>query len=129
MKILKDEKGQSLVEFTIVLPILLILIMGMIESGMMLNSYITIENASREGARAGIIGNSDNQIKELIIARSPSLDPDNLTISIIPNELNRKSGDSLLVKVTYNYKIIVPIINGVFGNSVLLNGETSMRVE
>ena len=126
---LKNQKGQALVEFAIILPILLLLVMGILQFGMILNSYLTIENASREGARAGIVGSSDTEIQNLIISTSPSLDPKNLIVSITPTEANRKSGDTIIVKVTYNYNLIVPIISSLFNNVVVLNGQTSMRVE
>ena len=129
MKSLRNNKGQALVEFAIVLPILLLLVMGIFQFGMMLNSYLTIENASREGARAGIIGSSDAEIQELIIATSPVLNPLDLTVSITPDEINRKAGDTLTVKLTYNYKLTVPIISSLFNNEVVLDGQTSMRVE
>jgi Flp pilus assembly protein TadG len=105
------------------------LVMGILQFGMMLNSYLAIENAAREGARAGIIGSSDAEIQSLIISTSPSLDPNNLTVTITPNDSTRKSGDTLTVKVIYNYKLNVPIISSAFHNAVLLNGQTSMRVE
>ncbi len=129
IKKLKNQKGQALVEFTIVLPILMLLIMGIFQFGMMLNAYITIGNAAREGARAGIIGSSDAEIQNLIISTSPSLEPENLAASIIPSETNRISGGTLTVNVTYNYKLTVPIISSLFNNVIVLNGQTSMRVE
>lgn len=129
MKNLKNHKGQALVEFAIILPVILLLVMGIFQFGMMLNSYLTIENASREGARAGIVGSSDAEIQELIIAISPILDPLNVTVDITPNETDRGSGDTLTVKVTYNYKLTVPIISSLFNNVIVLNGQTSMRVE
>lgn len=125
---LKNQKGQALVEFALILPILLILVMAILQFGMMLNSYLTIENASREGARAGIVGSSDVEIKQLIISTSPRLNPQNLTVSITPDETVRKSGDTLTVNVSYNYEPIVPIISSLL-NNVVLNGQTSMRVE
>lgn len=129
MKILKKQKGQALVEFAIILPLLLMLVMGILQFGMMLNVYLAIENASREGARAGIVGSSDAEIQQLIISTSPSLDPENLTVTITPDETNRSSGDTITVKVTYNYKLIVPIISRLFNNEVILNEQTSMRIE
>ena len=50
-----SHKGQSLIEFALVLPILLIITFGIIEFGMMLYNQQIITNASREGARAGIV--------------------------------------------------------------------------
>jgi len=43
--------GQSLVEFTLLLPILLIMISGLIELGLMLNVYLDLIDAAREAAR------------------------------------------------------------------------------
>jgi hypothetical protein len=43
--------GQSLVEFTLMLPILLIMISGLIEMGLMLNVYLDLIDAARESAR------------------------------------------------------------------------------
>ena len=129
IKNLKNQRGQALVEFTIVLPILMLLIMGIFQFGMMLNAYITIGNAAREGARAGIIGSSDAEIQNLIISTSPSLEPKNLSVSITPSGTNRISGGTLTVNVTYNYKLTVPIISSLFNNVIVLNGQTSMRVE
>jgi len=129
LKSLKNQKGQALVEFAIVLPILLMLVMGIIQFGMMLNSYLAIENASREGARAGIVGSTDAEIESLIIASSPSLDPADLTVTLTPSEANRSSGDTLTVTVTYNYKFTIPIISNLFNNGKILTGQTSMRIE
>ncbi|SHI95900.1 Flp pilus assembly protein TadG [Clostridium cavendishii DSM 21758] len=129
MKNLKNQKGQALVEFAIILPIFLILVMGIIQFGMILNTYLSIENASREGARNGIIGSTDSEIQNLIKTISPSLDTQSLTVNITPNEITRKPGDTLTVKVSYNYKLTVPIISNLFNNIVVLNGQTSMRVE
>lgn len=47
------QRGQSVVEFAIILPFLMLLILGGIEFGFILNSNISLEYASREGARVG----------------------------------------------------------------------------
>ncbi len=49
------QKGASAVEFAIVLPLLLIFIFGIIEFGILFYNKAVITNASREGARAGIV--------------------------------------------------------------------------
>ena len=46
-------RGQSLVEFTILLPLLLLMISGLIEFGFMLNYYLDLIDAAREAARWG----------------------------------------------------------------------------
>lgn len=129
MRFVKDEKGQSLVEFSIILPIVVLVLMGMIEFGLMLNSYLMVENASREGARTGIVGSTDMEIVSQITVVSPGLKNDRLTVNITPTESQRKSGDTLTVSVTYNYQMTVPIISNLFSNPIQLRAQTSMRME
>lgn len=52
---LKGQRGASIVEFAIVLPLLLLLVFGIIEFGLLLYNKAMVTNASREGARAGIV--------------------------------------------------------------------------
>ena len=126
---LKDKKGQALVEFAIILPVLLLLIMGIMEFGMMLNSYLTIENASREGARLGIVGGTTDEIKSCVISVSPNLNAADLSVLINPDDGYRNSGDTLTVTVDYNYHTTVPIISNLLNNIVVLKASTSMRIE
>jgi Flp pilus assembly protein TadG len=50
-----SQKGASAVEFALVLPLLIIITFGIIEFGIYLFNQQVITNASREGARAGIV--------------------------------------------------------------------------
>ena len=47
------ERGQGLVEFTLLLPVFLMLLLAMLEFGFVFDHFLTIQYASREGARAG----------------------------------------------------------------------------
>ena len=129
MKNLKNEKGQSLIEFAILLPLLLLLLMGILEFGLMLNAYLSINNSAREGARLGIVDGSNLEISELITNLSPNLNTENLAVNIIPLEGSRKSGDTLTVEVIYNYQVIIPIISNILNDVVVLKAKTSMRIE
>ena len=48
-------RGQSLVEFALVLIPLMLLILGVVQFGLIFNTYVTMTNAAREGARSGTI--------------------------------------------------------------------------
>lgn len=52
---IKNESGQSLVEFALVVPILLLFILGILEFGWLLNAKITLTGGAREGARAAVV--------------------------------------------------------------------------
>jgi hypothetical protein len=47
----RKSKGQSMVEFAILLPLLLMLFTGMVEFGFMLNTYLSLLDATRQAAR------------------------------------------------------------------------------
>ena len=49
------ERGQSLVEFALVLMPLFFIVLGIIQFGFIFNTYVTMTNAAREGARTGTI--------------------------------------------------------------------------
>jgi len=49
----RDERGQGLVEFTIIVPVFVLLLLGMLEFGFVFDHTLTIQYASREGARVG----------------------------------------------------------------------------
>lgn len=56
---LKSEKGVSAVEFALIAPLLFVLTFGIVEFGLFLFDKAVITNASREGARAAIVYNTE----------------------------------------------------------------------
>ena len=59
------SKGQSLVELTLVLPILLLMLLGLMELGMLLRAYLVVVNANREAARFASRGTfTDGQVAQ-----------------------------------------------------------------
>jgi len=64
------QRGAAVVEFALILPILLLLLVGTIDASLALYDKAVITNASREGARAGIVARSpsltDAQIQQIV---------------------------------------------------------------
>ena len=50
-----DERGAELIEFAFALPILLLVVAGIVDFGILFQRYETVTNAAREGARIGIL--------------------------------------------------------------------------
>jgi hypothetical protein len=74
----RDERGQGVVELTMVVPIILLLLLGILEFGMMFNDLLTIGYASREGSRAGAA-----LAHGRTTSCSPSTDPDGVDKTVI----------------------------------------------
>ena len=57
-----NERGQTLAEFAMIAPILVILIFGFVDVARLYNAWVTVQGAAREGARYGVTGRSDCSI-------------------------------------------------------------------
>ena len=55
MQVLRRAGGQSLAEFALIAPLLVVVLFGIVELGILLNVYIGMTNSAREAARAGAI--------------------------------------------------------------------------
>ena len=55
----RAERGAELIEMAIVTPVLLMIIAGIFDFGMMFRSYEVVTNAAREGARVGVLPGYD----------------------------------------------------------------------
>ena len=129
MRCWKRNKGQSLVETAIVLPLILLLIMGIIDFGLLFNNYIVISNASREAARKGSLGGTDDEIQLMIQNLTSTLDDSRLDIDIYPAQSMRFHGSDIQVSIEYRNKLITPIIGSLLGNDIPLRSQVIMRVE
>jgi len=126
LNFLKSSDGQSLVEFALVAPILIALILGMIEFGWILNGKITITSAAREGARTAIVYESATQASTAVNnAVSKSAESSSLTGLTTATEFNEAS-QSAIVNVNAKIK---PIIGLFFKDDVNLNAKAEMRIE
>ena len=57
---LGDRAGQALAEFTLVLPVLILLVFGIIEFGLAFRTHQIVTNSAREGARTAVIPSTDS---------------------------------------------------------------------
>ncbi len=136
-----SEKGASVVEFALILPLLLVMLFGIIEFGLILYDQAMLTNASREGARAGIISSSprlsEAQIRtialnylddgHLLKTFDSSTATPNVT-ALIPADPS--FGEDLTVKVSYvyNFLLIPGFIPGI-PSSITLAAESVMKYE
>lgn len=138
MKTVKDnQSGAAAIEFALVLPVLVLILFGIIEFSIMLYDKAMITNASREGARAGIVYAYPDRVSETeIIAVVNQYCQDHLisfdeasTVStnVTPGT---GAGDPLTVNVTYEYGFLVlpNFMTGLTG-PINLSAETVMRME
>ncbi len=127
--VIKNQRGQAMVEMALILPILILLIFGIIEFGRIFASYLMVNNAAREGARYAAVGATDAEITALVMQRSSALDEDQLTVNIDPPEGSRVHAQGVEIFVVYPVRVYAPVISNITGDPYLVSAQVTMRVE
>lgn len=105
------ERGATIVEFALILPILLMLVMGIIELAIAFNRQQGLHAAAREGAREGSIPtSSQSDISDRVNAALVGVPLDSaVTITISPNvTLPCDSSDAVIVVVQATETVSIP---------------------
>ena len=111
-------------EFALVLPILLLIVFGIIEFGLIFNAYVTVISSSREGARYGIVGDrNEAEIVQKVKDTAGILDAGKLDVNV------QNTGTEITVVVVYHADILDPIMGGILGKSIPLRAKTTMAME
>ena len=128
------ERGQSLAEFVLVLPIFLILIFAIVDFGMGFHSWITVTNSAREGARLGSVRADAPSIEDRVRDTADSLDQAKLTVAV--TNAQGDPGESVVVDVDYQYDLITPLAGlvaflsgGTIGPTLTFSSTADMRLE
>lgn len=124
----KNNRGQSLVETALVLPIILLMLLGILEFGRILSAWMIITHGSREGARLASLGGTNTQITARVKAVSNTLNLGSMTVTISPSS-NRSTGAMVTVRVNYSVDLLTPFIGAIIGDPLPMNAKTTMRVE
>ena len=83
-RLVNDEHGATLVEFALVAPVVLLVVVACLDFARALNAYVTVANASREGARyATLHPAADNAaIRSAVRSRAVPLDTSAISVNV-----------------------------------------------
>ncbi|HLF79367.1 MAG TPA: TadE/TadG family type IV pilus assembly protein [Dehalococcoidia bacterium] len=151
------ERGQSLIELALTLPILLVLLMGLIEFGHAYNSYLTLVASGRDAARMAAQGGATGTTLRTLVENETARLPADNDLDAINNEctvpaggvciegidLLTGSGDGfcqggedgsstpnkcVTVKVCYDHPMIIGIPFFSTADSIHMCSKTTMRL-
>lgn len=117
-----------MVEFSVSLPVLLLIIAGILEFSRLGGALLLVNFGAREGARVAALGANDSAIIEQVKQATLFLDDAKLVVDIDP-EVERTSSHEVSVTVKYPVDINIPIINKITGTPKWVTGNLTMRVE
>lgn len=113
MNRVRDQRGQTAVEFALVAPLLVVLLLGIIQVGIAFHDYVTITDAARAGARKAIVarftGGNTATTKQAVRDAASDLDQSKLGVDVTPTTLDT-AGSQVTVTATYPYTIDIPLL-------------------
>jgi PKD repeat protein len=140
----RRTKGQALVEFALVIPVMLLLVVSGLDAGRLFFSWIEVSNAAREAAAyaggnptdtSGITAhatteaNAQKQGGEGTMSVAVTCaDTARVTIACSSAPGGSGTGNTVTVQVTRPFSFVTPIIGNLLGNSVSLTGSATSAV-
>jgi Flp pilus assembly protein TadG len=113
------RNGQALVEFALVVPILLLLMMGVVDIGRLLFTYIALEDAVQEGSiYAAHEPAPISEIEQRVLTSSNHPEVTGATVSVSCT-LATTPG-TITVTASYPVPMITPVVSGILGGSVAM---------
>jgi Flp pilus assembly protein TadG len=124
---IKSERGQTMTEFALVLPILILLLFGVVQFGITFNNYLMLTDAVRAGARKGTVSrhmaDPVGAVEQQVRAAGTDLDAGDLDITVVSTW---QQGSDVTVSASYPYSIS---LLGLVVKSGELTSTTTERVE
>ena len=121
-----EQQGQTMVEFVLVLPILLVVLFGIIQFGITFKDYVTLTDAVRAGARTAAVSRFSADPVADTVARVKSASDLNASKVAVAVTSTWVHGDDVIVTAKYPYSIS---LLGVVVASGDLSSSTTERVE
>ncbi len=114
------EDGATAIEFALVLPILIMILVGTFEFGLAYNNYLAITHAAREGARMAAVGAYD---ETAVRSDAYPVNPTSVTLTYPEGDDHGKPAE---VTVRANFDLSIPF----WGETMIpLQSRASMRIE
>jgi Flp pilus assembly protein TadG len=121
MKHSRREKGQSLLEFALILPVLLIVLAGVLDLGRLYYSYIAVTDAAAEGATYAAMP-PDVSDRDEVFQRAQEASRGLVQIDSGMVEVDCPSvasGAPVTVTVSYSFTVATPLVNVIVPDGVL----------
>ena len=137
---LRDERGASVVEFALVIPVLMLLLLGMVDLGKAFNYWIDTTHLANMGARWAAVDKNPGQpsamtLQQYVRSRANTNElknggsgsiPDPLVVCITPGA---NPGDVVLVEVKSKYRWLPFVGNKISILETEIRGSAEMRME
>ena len=133
----RDDRGQTITEFALILPIFLLVLVGIVDFGRAVYASSTIQNAAREAVRVAIVNQNLTVIDTEAIEHAVALGVDGADVDVNFLDPDYTAGDCTTtpdvgciveVEVRYAYNAATPILGNIVG-TINMSGSSRQPIE
>jgi Flp pilus assembly protein TadG len=114
------------VEFALVLPLILVVALALVQTGLLVRDRLLVEAAARAGARAAAVQEDASAIRSEALAAAPSLEDGAFELAITRAGAR---GEPVTVSIRYAAPVRVPFVEWLFHDAVGMSTSTTARQE
>jgi Flp pilus assembly protein TadG len=123
---IRSHGGSAAVEFALVLPLVLVVALALVQTGLLVRDRLLVEASARAGARAAAVQDDEAAIRAAAIGAAPSLDEGSVVVDV--TRVGAR-GEPVTVSIHYLARVRVPFVEWLFGPSVAFTSSTTARQE
>ncbi len=116
-----SDRGAAAVEFALVFPLLVLILIGIVEYGSVFNTQLMLTSAAREGARAMAVTGDAAAARAAVIDAAIGLSPALTAANVTVTPTSCSATTTVAVTITY----AKPYLTGLFGATVALEGKST----
>lgn len=120
------ERGSAAVEFALVFPLILLLLLAFMQIGVLARDQLVLTQASRAGAREAAVDPSAGAVEEAVRSAAVGLEGDRLRVEIVRAGAR---GSQVSVSLAYEVPTAATLAGWLLPASVTLRGTATMRQE
>ena len=120
------ERGSAAVEFALLLPILLLVLLALVQVGVLARDQLVLTQASRAGAREAAVDGSVEAVDEAVRSAATGLDAGRVAIDVA---WSGERGDPVTVSLVYEVPVASPLAGWLLPETVTLRSSATMRQE
>lgn len=141
----RRSRGQSLVEFALILPVFLVLLAAALDLGRVFYTTVTMNNAAREGAvqaaetpQLYVEDQPCNTTTNLVVCRV-QLETKDSAVTVLPQDIDltcsmsgcpKQAGSMVTVSIQGTFQLVTPLLSGIFGGQTLpISASATAQVE
>jgi len=122
----RGERGTAAVEFALVLPIVLAIVLALVQVGLLVRDRLLVESAVRAGARTAAVDPREEAVRASVLRAAPALDEGAVSLAIARAGTR---GEPVTVTLTYVASIRVPFVAWLFPEGVSMQAVATDRQE